>query len=126
MSNKKKVFDVAAKACDQCGGYEGAKFCANCGSEVDGYNRCENCNRFVKTTCCDACYGFGHEGEFRVGDKCYLFVSRHSNKEIKDYVGFKGNKHKLYSAKVIEITGNESAIIRAKGKEIDISTDNLI
>lgn len=125
MKNE-KVFDVAVKVCEECGGFSDAKFCANCGSEVDDYNRCGECNRFVKTTGCRSCFGEGHEGEYRVGDKCSLFVSRHSIQEIKDHVGFKGDKYKTYSAKVIKITGHESAIVRVKGKDIDVTTDDLM
>ncbi|HNG68563.1 MAG TPA: hypothetical protein PLP63_06445 [Saprospiraceae bacterium] len=124
MKNK-KVFDVAVKMCEECQGYD-VSFCANCGSEVDAHNRCGECNRFVKTTPCTNCYGNAVEAEYRVGDKCSLFVSRHSIQEIKDHVGFKGDKFKTYSAKVIKITGHESAIVRVKGKEIDVSTDDLM
>lgn len=115
---------VAYKVCESCGGYD-SKFCKNCGAEVDEYNRCPDCNKFVKTESCPECGGMGHEEEYRVGDKCQYFVSYLSNKEDKKFVKFKGNTSKFYVAKIMAIISNDEVRIRVKGKETIVSTNDL-
>lgn len=115
---------VAHKRCSTCDGYD-YRFCKNCGQDVDQYNRCGECNRFVKTEPCPECYGEGFEAEYVVGEKVQLYVSDYSNKEIRDHVGFKGFKYKTYSAKIVDIVADDEVTIRVKGKEITISTEEI-
>lgn len=120
----KKNITVAYKICENCNNYD-ILFCKNCQTEVIDYNRCPECNRFVKTTACPECCGYGYEEEYRVGDYCTFYVSAYSIQEHKNLFNFKGTKSKFYKAKVVEIIKENEVKIRVKGKELIVSTDDL-
>lgn len=122
--SKIKTIEVAFKNCETCNSYN-ISFCKTCQTEVEGKNRCHECNRFVKTTTCPDCYGCGFEEEYRVGDYCSFYVSQYSIDEYKKFVGFTGYKSKFYKAKIVEIIKEDTVKIRVKGKEMFVSTADL-
>lgn len=121
---KPKPIEVAYKVCETCND-QGGSFCANCHEEVSYYNRCSECNKFVKTQPCPDCFGCGFEEEYRVGDDIVFCVGHYSKAEHKKFVDYKGNKFKSYKAKVIRIIKEHEIEIRVKGKNIIINTEDL-
>ena len=122
--SKSKIIEVAFKKCETCNDYN-ILFCKTCQTEVEGKNRCPECNRFVKTTPCPDCYGCGFEEEYRLGDYCSFYVSQYSIDEYKKFVGFTGYKSKLYKTKIVEIVKEDTVKIRVKRKEMFVSTADL-
>lgn len=121
---KTEPIEVAFKVCETCNNYE-ISFCVNCHEEVSDYNRCPNCNKFVKTQPCPDCMGWGCEEEYRAGDDIAFYVGVYSSAEHKKFVDYKGNTFKSYKAKVIRIIKENLIEIRVKGKNIIVKTEDL-